>query len=196
MSARHHPSDTTLTAYAAGTLSEGAGLVIQAHLDVCPACHGTLGLLEAVGGALVEDLAPADLAADALDKALASLDRPAPPEPREPQEGPRRWLAPGVWKTLVRTGPGRERVYKLEIPAGMQLPRHTHKGGEFLQVLSGRFRDASGSYEPGDFAEADDEDEHRPLIGGDGPCVCLIWTEQPILMRDTLGKVLQPWLGI
>jgi len=63
---RHHPSETTLAAYAAGSLPEALAMVTATHLMHCPACQATLATLEATGGALLDELAPAALAGDAL----------------------------------------------------------------------------------------------------------------------------------
>ena len=197
MSVSHHPSEATLTLHAAGGLSEGAAMVVGGHLDACPACRRAVAMMEAVGGALVEDMSPAAMAPDALDRALAGLDRPEAAPPAPPKPGPRRWLAPGVWLTPepVR-GPAGERAYRLQVPPGRTLPKHSHNGAEFVLVLAGCFMDVAQLYQAGDFAESGPEHEHHPKVVGDEPCVCLIWTEAPIRMRSPLGKVLQPWLGI
>ena len=147
---------------------------------------------------MLEDMSPADMAPDALALALARIDRPAPAEREQGLVfGRRRWLAPGVWITPARIAArGREQLYRLEVPQGRRLPRHSHEGREFVAVLQGCFSDESGLYQPGDFGEADASDDHEPTVLGDVPCVCLIWTEGPLRMKGPVGRLLQPWLGI
>jgi putative transcriptional regulator len=76
MTLSHHPSDATLAAFAAGTLDEGRMLVVAAHLAACPSCRRAVRLLELTGGVLLDDVAPAEIAAGGLDRVLARLDAP------------------------------------------------------------------------------------------------------------------------
>lgn len=78
MSPRHHPSDETLMAHAAGTLAAGPRLVIDIHLAGCPRCRELVRGFEAVGGALLDQAAPAPLTADALAALFARIDAPQP----------------------------------------------------------------------------------------------------------------------
>src|SRR6202044_3694963 len=75
---QHHPSEATLAAYAAGTLPQALALVAGTHLARCRICRGALSTLEATGGALLEDLAPAPLSIEALNLVLGRLDEPPP----------------------------------------------------------------------------------------------------------------------
>lgn len=74
MSPRHHPSDETLMAHAAGTLAAGPRLVVDIHLDACPHCREIVRGFEAVGGALLEAIEPAPVADDALAALFARID--------------------------------------------------------------------------------------------------------------------------
>ena len=69
-------------------------------------------------------------------------------------------------------------------------------GAEFTCVLSGGFSDETGSYGPGDFAEADPTLTHTPRADPDGECVCLIASEGPMRMRGLIGRLLQPLFGV
>lgn len=73
---RHHPSEATLIAAAAGHLPVLHARVLAVHLSACPRCRGELRGLEEVGGALLSVLPPAPLRPDALARALAQLDVP------------------------------------------------------------------------------------------------------------------------
>ena len=208
-----HPSEDLILDYARGALEAGRALVLAAHLGACPACRATLGLAEAVGGALLDEIEPAALEPDALAKALAKLDAPRPP-PAAAQQPPdewirvpadviaaarrhKRWAAPGVWVAPVtrdrRTG---ARSYLLGVAAGMAVPRHTHKGSELVCVLKGAFEDRGVIYGPGDFAESDEQVEHRPHVTRDGECVCLAAADHPLVPRDLIGRLFQPLVRI
>ena len=39
MSITHHPDDSTLMSYAAGSLPAALAVVVAAHLSVCPRCR-------------------------------------------------------------------------------------------------------------------------------------------------------------
>src|SRR5215470_17851247 len=106
MTITHHPSDETLAAFASGSLDEARSVVVAAHVALCARCRATMGAFEQIGGALIEQAAPAPLRADALDAALARIGpaAPAPSAPRTTADypqvlapyavGPWRWIGP------------------------------------------------------------------------------------------------------
>jgi putative transcriptional regulator len=212
MTPRHHPSRDLIASWAAGALRPGAALVLRAHLASCPACRGEADFFESVGGALLEIEPPSEMAPDSLSRALAAIDAPPdpaaarrrsadaavlPPGLQDLRLGKRRWIAPGVWVTPVETERrSRELVYLLRIGAGMLLPRHSHAGCEFTCVLEGSFSDAGGRYEAGDFVAADETVDHSPVVAREGACICLASTDAPLVMRDLLGRIVQPLAGI
>lgn len=208
-----HPSEDLILDFARGALEAGRALVLRAHLGVCPECRARLRLAEAVGGALIDELPPAELAPDALAMALARLDQPPPPTTppgrrpedwiRVPQdvllaaERHRRWAAPGVWVAPVsrdrRTG---ARSYLLGIGPGIAVPLHTHRGSELVCVLKGAYKDRGRIYREGDFAENDEAIEHQPRVTRDGECVCLIAADHALVPRNLMARVMQPFVGI
>ncbi|HXQ15867.1 MAG TPA: ChrR family anti-sigma-E factor [Caulobacteraceae bacterium] len=208
-----HPSEELILDYARGALEAGRALVVAAHLGACPACRATVRLAEAVGGALIEELEPAPLAPDALARTLARLDAPQPP-PAAVQRPPdnwirvppeviaaatrhKRWAAPGVWVADVTGGAKAwPRSYLLGVGAGMAVPRHTHRGREFVCVLKGAFEDRGVVYGPGDFAESDEGVEHRPRVSRDGECVCLTAADHALAPRELIGRLFQPLVRI
>ncbi len=211
----HHPSEELILDFARGALEEGRALVLQAHFAACPECRASLGLAEAVGGALLAEIEPAEMAPDALQQALAGLDlmssapAAAPPAPadwiRVPDEvllaaeQARRQAAPGVWVAHV-TGPrgagGGARSYLLGVGPGIAVPMHTHRGREFVCVLKGAYKDRGRIYGPGDFAENDEDVEHQPRVTRDGECVCLIAADDLLAPRSVAARLLQPLVGI
>jgi len=215
MSIRHHPSEALLTDYAFGAMGPAQAMVIAAHVHACEHCRRQVEAAEAVGGALLDELPAAAMAENALDEALALLDRPAPavaprpaptPQPadwiRVPPEVAaaakrKRWLAPGVWVAPVDTGTkGGPLSYLLRVGARLRMPVHTHRGCELTLVLKGAFRDGREVYAAGDVAEADDSVEHSPAIMGREECVCLVACDNRLVVKEWLGRVVQTYAGI
>ncbi len=192
---RHHPSETTLAAYANGSLGRLHGLVVATHLGFCPTCRATAHLAETVGGLLLEQLPPAPIAHDALERTLARLDGSFD-ETRCAEElsaltGPAssallpallglrkrrfRWLAPGIYfAELLRSGD--ELLGLLRLRAGVVIPLHGHRGAELSCVLEGAYREDTSLYGPGDLEEANTDVQHRPVAEGPGNCLCLVAT--------------------
>lgn len=213
MTVRHHPSEAILAGYASGALADGPSLVVSAHLERCPCCRGAMRLFEAVGGALLEDAAPAQMAPDALALALAAIERPVPSSgpaahrngaeslalPRALAArglGRRRFVGPGFWIAPVRSkSPDGWRTYLLRAPTGTAVPHHGHNGAEYTVILRGAFADREGHFGVGDFVACDKDDSHQPRAEGPDPCICLI-TGQGGLRAQGLLRLLQPLLGV
>jgi putative transcriptional regulator len=195
---RHHPSDEIVTAYAAGLLEPGFGLVVGAHIEICARCRARVASFEAASGAALKQ-APADeVGGDALSKVMARLDEAAPVE-TAPDARPlidrlplkrRRWVAPGVWVAGVATPHApQNRVYLLSVAAGGLTARHEHSGAEFCTVLKGAYRDELGIFAAGDFAAAESELNHQPIVYGDETCVCLFATQGRLKAQGLLGRL-------
>jgi putative transcriptional regulator len=198
---------------ARGALEAGRALVLRAHLGACPQCRAHLRLAEAVGGALMEALAPADLAPDALARALAAIERPSPSSPPDPA-APADWIrvpadvihaahrrrrraAPGVWVAPITRGrPSGPRSYLLGIGPGIAVPNHTHSGAELICVLKGAFEDRGVVYGPGDFSDCDESVEHQPRVTRDGECVCLVAADSALVPRSLMARLFQPFVGV
>jgi putative transcriptional regulator len=212
----HHPADDTLLRHAAGDLPSGHALVTATHLPFCPACRAATRLGEAVGGALLAELPPTDMAPDTLSRLLSRLDAPASvirrrEEPIALAAGVPlpaclaglvrpvwRWIAPGVSRIVV-AAPGataHERIFLLRVAPGSRLPDHGHSGWEAACVLSGSFTDVTGEYGPGDVAELDGDVLHEPVAGAGEPCICLIAWEGPLRLRGLLARIVQPLVGV
>ncbi|MFN3462900.1 MAG: ChrR family anti-sigma-E factor [Terricaulis sp.] len=197
MSPRHHPSDDILTGYAAGALEPGFGLVVGAHLDACAHCRARVGAFEAASGAALSDMAEADVSADSLSNVMSRLGEQAPqvmldsrPFVERLSLKRKRWVAPGVWVAGVDTPHAPEnRVYLLSVAAGGLTARHEHSGAEFCTVLKGAYRDELGLFAAGDFAAADGDLNHQPVVEGDEACVCLFATEGRLKPQGLLGRL-------
>jgi putative transcriptional regulator len=192
----HHPSDTTLLTYATGSLPEALAIVAATHIGGCGVCRRSLDMLEAAGGILLDQLPPAPLSDDALDRLLARADEPAaaplpelnpalpPPLNRIPLG---RWwpIGPGMrWRPL-QTG-GKAWGGLILAQPGRALPRHGHAGLELTCVLTGAFSDGSGLYKAGDLSEPQGDHDQPPVVVGQDACVCVIASEG-MRLRGLLG---------
>jgi putative transcriptional regulator len=207
MTIRHHPSDETILAYANGSMGATLSLVVAAHLDGCGKCRATLGLAEAIGGFFLEGAAPVEMNADALSRVLDRLETPVakptaatlasadsalglPPALRDQRIGTRRWLVPGIWvRPILKDRAEGTRTYLLGAAAGKVIPHHGHRGIELTQVLQGEFFDGDVRYGPGDFLEAEGRHEHRPVVGANQECVCVIASQG--VPRGFVGLVMR-----
>ncbi len=184
----HHPSDTTLASYAAGTLPEALAMVTATHLSFCPVCRDGVTMAEAVGGSVLDDLPPVAMSDDALARVLARGDLPQvsvvtavreaglPAPLKYCNFGRSRLVAPGLRWRPMRTN-GRAWGGLLVAQPGRLFPRHEHIGLELTCVLQGSFIDANGHYGAGDLAEPEGDHDPPPRIDSDEPCVCVIATE-------------------
>ena len=202
--------------YAAATLGEVAALVIGTHVSLCETCHAYVETCEALGGALLDDLEPANMAPDAFAKVLQEIDSesrkaimrrsprteivPDLPLP-EMLDGyaPEKWrfLAPGLRYARIATKTSdNNTLFLLRATPGAFLPEHGHNGDEFICVLKGSFSDNGGRYVPGDLAVADASIQHKPRVELDGECICLVALEGGLRLRSVVGRMLQPVLGL
>jgi putative transcriptional regulator len=69
-----HPTSAMLSAYAAGSATDGVSLLVAAHLTYCPACRAAVRELEALSGALFA-AGPEASQGPSLDAVLARIDR-------------------------------------------------------------------------------------------------------------------------
>lgn len=219
MTITHHIDDETLLAYAAGDLDEGFSLLVATHLSLCPQCRKTVAMAEDLGGVMIDDLAPADMAMDALADVMNKLDgapiervgERAVPQPSERPLFPAplrayvggdldrvawRMIGAGVHQARLHDVSGTSSVRLLRIAGGTGVLEHGHQGEEMTLVLSGGFKDGAHSFGPGDVEFADGSVVHRPVADPGAPCICLAVTSAPLKFFNILGKLAQPLIGI
>lgn len=213
MTIARHPSEELMLAHAAGGLDPATALAIETHLALCPACRADAATMDAVGGALLQDIAPVAMAEGALDALFARIDaepvrrrRATPPElavlPAPLRPVAAEALKGGRWRTLtpgIRAldlplgGPdgagGEGSVQLLRLKPGRGVPRHTHEGHELTLVIQGAFRDETGRYGIGDFILCGPEDTHRPVAEPGPVCLALAVTDAPLRLSGVLGLV-------
>ena len=194
----HHPSEDILTAYVAGTLEPGFGLVTAAHVEACAHCRARVSAFEGASGAALKSIPASEIGESALDAVLARLEQ-QPQAAAAIDNRPflerlslkaKKWIAPGVWVAAVDTPHAAEnRVYLLSVAPGKPAARHAHSGAEFCTVLKGAFRDDTGLYATGDFAAAYEDLNHLPVVEGGEDCICLFATEGRLKAQGLLGRL-------
>ncbi len=202
----HHPSEETLFAYSAGTLPTALRRVVRTHLALCSHCNEPRHFSAELCGTLLDDLPPAAMGAGALSGTLSRLDLRDLPEPARPvpstiaeiATGRWRWIAPGVkMMSLSARDDDDARLDLLCAAPGVVSPQHRHGGLEFTCVLQGGFRDDTGDYLAGDFAECDGSVDHSPVmlpLGED--CISLAATMGRLHAKDRLIRVFHRFLGM
>ena len=200
----HHPSDAVLLAYGAGTLAPAHAQVLAAHITRCQACHASTRMVEEIGGVLISELNPVAMSTGALTRTMAGLDLPAPqrlPRAATTLSG----LATGCWITIgfgIRLMPLAKRdatdtrLDLIRVSPGISLPQHDHTGTETSCILQGGYRDASGEYRCGDFAEGEAGLDHAPVALDGEDCICLAATTGRLRARSLIVRLIQPLFGI
>jgi putative transcriptional regulator len=210
-------SEELLLRYAAGRLRPAPALVVASHLAMSPSSRRFVAGLESVGGALLDREELAELSTGLFERTLAALDKPVRPESLAPLRshelldmgipvppplarraiGRWKWLGPGMRFARVEMPDDPDHnLVLLRVPAGRSLPEHSHSGEEVTLVLKGSFHDESGRYGVGDLIHEDAETDHMPAVGMDGECICLVAIEGPMKLKNWLGRMMQPFLGL
>lgn len=209
--------DDLLLAHAAGRLPEPVGLVVATHLALAPESQTLFREYEALGGAMLDDVAAAELSEGAFERLLARLDdgveplpsrdRAAEPAGAESSLPPplRSYIKGGIdsltWKHFGSVSEAKlpldDSTYRarlIVLKAGKAVPKHTHEGQEITVVLEGAFHDGIGHYGRGEISIADPHVDHRPTADPDGDCLCLTVTDAPLRLTGTFSRFLNPLL--
>lgn len=216
MKTNHHPDQSTLINYAAGSLPDSLSLVVACHLAECQHCRQIVAEAESFGCHLMDELTPSAMSENARDNILAMLDESVPkkessvvtnlkpnsevPEPLQPLIGERfsdlhwRSMAPGMKQFILPATQGQLRL--LKISPGTCMPVHGHTGSELTIVLKGSYNDELGRFCPGDVADLDPDVKHQPVVDGSQECICLIATDGPLKFVGIVPRLLQPFFRI
>lgn len=214
MSTENITIDDLLLAHAAGRLPEPVGLVVATHLSLAPSNRRVYREYEALGGAMLEEIEPANLAPGSFERLLARLDEDecdadifaeAPPSMLSSElPAPLRPYVPSgldslPWRHFGAVSEARlsidDSTYRarlIVLKAGKAVPKHTHEGQEITVVLKGAFDDGLAHYARGDIAIADAHVDHRPVADADEDCLCLTVTDAPLRLTGTFSRFLNP----
>ena len=216
-----HLDDDVLFDYAVGSLSEPISLLAATHLTLCPPCRHKVAGFEAVGGAMLAEIAPVPLNERALITVLSTLDKtqseiaedvPQPDRASLPElEIPRPlqdyvgvsldtldWNQPtaGIRQADLAFEHVRHRATLLRIDPGRAVPRHTHDGDEWTLVLAGGFSDSNGHYTLGDVCRATPKITHAPKSDTDDPCFCLVVIDGNLRLTGLFGRLMSSFIKI
>lgn len=213
MTDTQHPlPDAVLMGYATGTLTQAFDIVVATHVSLSDDSRARLESLEAIGGAVLDRIAPAEIDADSLQRVMGRIDGQAPvarrasaagtfPAPLRAlvggDEDAVRWrsLGGGVRHCVLHSDEGGT-ARLLKIPAGRAMPAHSHNGTEMSLVLKGAYRDEDGIFARGDIEVADASTSHRPVAEPGEDCICLVATDARLKFQGLLPRIAQPFLGI
>ena len=214
MTIEHHPEETMLAGYAAGVLDLGQRVAMATHLHACPRCRAWVGAMECVGGDVLSECPPAEMAADALEHTLSRLgEAPRPPAaggvgtadaPAELPAFVRRYafgdwraVAPRIHMRPIRLpDSGPTRVFLLKAAANMRLIPHDHSGLEMTCVLRGGFQLDNRHYGPGDFDFGDETLSHEPHIDAGEACLCLVAMQGDLRWKGLWGLLARPFVRL
>ena len=205
----HHPRDEFLLSYAVGGLAYPTQIVIATHLSLCGCCREVVRLLDAIGGAMLESLAGAPLAIDALPGALTQLndvdstaERLSPivedmetarilPAPLRALVGkPFRaltWhaLTPDVRITrLGSTAEGKVRAVMTLSRAGSAFASHDHAAVEFSLPLVGGWSDEHGHFVRGDLSVREPGETHSAVMDEGEDCLTFTVVDETLVPCD------------
>lgn len=215
---RHHPPFDLTVDYATGVAGEGTALAVAAHASLCSACATQIRDIEAIGGALLDDIEPEPVSQDLLTTLMNRLDEELAPERTlAVADAETRKVIPPPLLPYVGTGldklPWRSvgRLFQefrlplasrnvkaslMKLRPGSLMPRHTHRGQEITLVLAGGYRDGDEQFLRGDFSMKGSGDLHQPVVDDDGPCLCLAVLDAPLKLTGALGRLVNPFLRI
>ena len=212
---KHHPPTDFLTEYAAGVLPVAQSACVAAHLSYCQRCRQTVGKLEDIGGAHLEQLDPQPVGESVLERVMARLDDPEPL--RYATSETSETALPGlldrlingdyadlVWNRVtqslsisyLKTGDPNHEFALYRIAEGGRIPEHTHGGSEMTLVLRGGFADESGEYHPGDCVVREGWDKHTPVALEGEECICLAVLDAPLRFTRLRHRWLNPLLKL
>ncbi|MEM9147175.1 MAG: ChrR family anti-sigma-E factor [Pseudomonadota bacterium] len=187
----YRPSAEMLSSYAAGAVSPGIALLVEAHSEQAPDSRANLAELQALGGELLASQPGVEMDVGALDSVLSRLGDL--PDGRRPSAGftsgplpqavvdavgvgfeqiPWKFRLPGLSEYRFE-GFEDETVSLIRARPGVRIPQHTHEGHEATLVLTGALRDGDVVYRRGDISLNDESDDHCPEIVGEELCHCL-----------------------
>lgn len=216
MTITHHAPEDLLADFATGKLDQAEYLVVAVHVSQCARCRRFVAAIEQLAGAAIEDAAPAPMTVDSFDSVMARIDalpkaaiqESAPPQVDRANAdlpeilkycrfGKTRRVAPGVsLRPILLPAPGESRAFLLSSSPGTRMLEHTHTGQELTCVLKGSFSHQGGRYGPGDFDFGDEAVDHRPIVDGEEPCLCLVAMTGELHLHGLLGRLISPFVRL
>ncbi|CAM3821729.1 Anti-sigma-E factor ChrR [Vibrio aerogenes CECT 7868] len=223
---QYHPTDDTLSRYAAGELDPASCIMLSAHLEFCSQCRQKVTDYENIQARQMMQNAPEPLS-DELTHMLSGILKQTPVKPVDPEcqtvtaETHTQFLKvnhksfrlpralkrheshigpwsrlPGNIKRANVTTGGQSKMNFIYMDCNSSLPQHTHQGSEITLVLAGEFHDEHATYYPGDFVLQNDHHIHTPKTSAEQDCLCLTLLDAPLRFTSGLATLLNPFSPI
>lgn len=197
--------DDVMQAYAAGELSPAKSAILSQHLKVNPKAANDMAFDDCLSGTMLDDAESHELSSDFLKKALASLPKQTRDDAKTPETlldklDDIKWQTwvPGI-STHDLIGDrkyGGDRLFLLKMRQGMGIWEHTHKGDEWVLVLTGAYEAQGVIHKAGDLHIEDHATSHALRAKAGEDCICLVMLDGPITMKSWLGKGLAKYMGL
>lgn len=217
----HHPCEASLMSCAAGSMPEAFAAVMASHLAVCPTCREHFDVLDAMGVALLETVAPAAVVGSApviamraqeADDELAIETRyptgpmtsaGGVPGPLQPVIGNTlddvAWqqVAPGQWQYPIRVGDPAPVALKLvRLAPGQTMPAPVHDAHGMMLVLGGSYATVATTYRTGDVALIEPGDVQPDAVAdATEGCVYLLAIDERLTFVSSVVTLTRPYSG-
>jgi putative transcriptional regulator len=212
-----HPDETLLVEYTAGQLDQATALVVAAHVELCAACQHKADVYLSLASEFLEQSESTPCSEAVLEALLEAVRAPVDVaiEPSVIASPYQQIFYPRVLNTFLEQSPP-EKSWQtignslrqmpiskgfngatckiMGVKAGSALPKHTHKGDEFVLVLQGGLSDHRGTLHRGDFIHADASVEHTPTAEMGEECICLVVTNGKLKFTGIFGRLLN-WVS-
>jgi putative transcriptional regulator len=203
-----------LSATLNGEVDPALRLLAETQADLIRGRRGNAGIVDSVGGLLLEaeieaplhsafagnvmakieayeaDVVLARTAAKAAGASLQELlDLPQPLRDLAlDSAGSGGWTfaGPGVKSMPIKAG-GKLTAKLLRIEPGHGAPNHNHTGTEYTLVVTGAFEDGTGYFGPGDVSIKRAGQIHHPIAVDAGVCIALAVEEGEVAFTGALG---------
>lgn len=214
MTITHHPEFESLMSCSAGSMPEAFAAVMASHIEVCSVCRKELSLMQEIGVAMFEKVAPLPLSQQVSVSALGADEAGLDDDHRLTVSNdvpraiagvighsldivPWKRLSPGVWQHHIALHqPNRGELRLIKVAPGQKLPEHGHRGSEITLVLRGAYSDNTGRYQAGDVSDLSEDMAHAPVADEKDGCICLIATENRLQFKGRIARLVQPLVGI
>lgn len=222
---KHHPDDNLLTEYASGSLDVAPGLIVCAHLQLCPHCRKRVEQLNKLGATILTSSVAEAVQPDSFAQLMNRIRKQPDAEPEcvkvsedlhpnyardplikpipkviaklLPRDGKLQWqrVSKGLKFARLITGQNKYEVAFQRITSGNKVVQHDHRGMEITMVLCGSFSDEDGVYSEGDFLVRSPGEVHRPTATQNQDCLCISVVEAPVKVTGLFGKLINPFLS-
>ena len=212
-----HPDETLLIELTAGQLDQATALVVAAHIEMCTECQRKADVYASLAAEFLEQSEGMPYSEATLNLLLQSVSRAPETTVISPSmtSSHQQDFYPSVLNKFLEQSPPKKawqnrgsslrqmHVTKgfngaeckiMGVKAGNALPRHTHRGEEFVLVLQGGLSDHRGTLNRGDFIYSDASVEHTPIAEMGEECVCLVVTNGKLKFTGFFGRVFN-WIS-